>query len=79
MSQSAEDETTNVCGQERIQLSFSKFQLPTSDWFQQVLSSEVLTSSESLDSFSNFNKQNHTEEMKFHKIHKKMSVPESHF
>ena len=45
----------------RIQISFSKFQLPTmSD--SSLLSSEAsLSSSDSLDSFSNFDKQNHTE------------------
>ena len=83
--QSAEDEITNVCRQERIQISFGKFQLPTmSD--SSLLSSEAsLSSSDSLDSFSNFDKQNHTEAVTwscswtFHKIHKKTSVPESHF
>ena len=43
----------------RIQIAFSKFQLPTmSD--SSLLSSEAsLSSSHSLDSFSNFDKQNH--------------------
>ena len=65
-SQSAEDEITNICGQEkkflrivfgfRIQISFSKFQLSTmSD--SSLLSSEAsLSSSDLLDSFSNFDK-----------------------
>ena len=47
----------------RIQISFGKFQLPTmSD--SSLLSNEAsLSSSDSIDSFSNFDKQNHTEEV----------------
>ena len=69
-SQSAEDEITNVCGQEkkvfnltiiRIQISFSKFQLPTMRDSSLLSSEASLSSSDSRDSFSNFDKQNHTE------------------
>ena len=69
-SQSAEDEITDVCGQEkkvfnltiiRIQISFSKFQLPTMRDSSLLSSEAFLSSSDSRDSFSNFDKQNHTE------------------
>ena len=46
----------------RIQISFSKLQLHTVNDDSSLLSSEAsLSSSDSLDSFSNFDKQNHTE------------------
>ena len=69
-SQSAEDEITDVCGQEkkvfnltiiRIQISFSKFQLPAMRDSSLLSSEAFLSSSDSRDSFSNFDKQNHTE------------------
>ena len=67
MPQSAENEI-NVCREKvfnfviiRIQIFFSKFQLPTiSD--SSFLSNEAsLSSSDSVNSFSNFDKQSHTE------------------
>ena len=45
----------------RIQIYFSKIQLPTMSDSSLLSSVASLSSSDSLDSFSNFDKQNHTE------------------
>ena len=45
----------------RIQISFSKFQLPTMSDSSLLLSEVSLSSSDPRDSFSNFDKRNHTE------------------
>ena len=61
----------------RIQISFSNFQLPPMSDSSLFSSEASLSSSESLDSFSNFDKHNHTEAVAWRCSVKKMFLQNS--